>query len=96
MLDVLNWIILKQKKKGLAYLFQGPALTFSLNCTSSAYIKTHIRTSIINIAKREKTNRYLIYIRLNNMHEKLLDSDWLRAVQFFFLTMEKGVNSVQK
>ena len=28
--------------------------------------------------------------------KKFLHSDWLRAVQFFFLTVQKRVNSVQK
>ena len=46
-------------------------------------------------AKGKNDNRFLVgfrkHFKSNNLH-----SDWLRAVHFFFLTVQKRANSVQK
>ena len=41
-------------------------------------------------------SRVLHVTLINNTHEKLLDSDWLRAVQFKCNTSAKSVTPVQK
>ena len=37
----------------------------------------------------------VLFIQVNNMHEKLLDSDWLGAVEFMCNTSAKSVTPVE-
>ena len=47
-----------------------------------------LRSNIIRI--------YYVYFLFNNIHEKILDCDWLREMQFLGNTVQKKGNLVQE